>query len=99
MEKNIHRDFVFLISFFFIKIKKNKLLKHTKQQTITIKTRRIRPAIAPTNGTQSGKRGILIVSGRLANSAGVVALNIKYYFIFLSNKILFTVALSLSVDV
>jgi len=42
-----------------------------------MKTRRIRPAIAPTNGTQSGKRGTIILSGRLANSAGVVALNIK----------------------
>jgi len=48
-----------------------------------MKTRRIRPAIAPTNGTQSGKRGILIVSGRLANSAGVVALNIKEIFLII----------------
>jgi hypothetical protein len=49
-------------------------VKHTRQQTITIKTRRIRPAIAPTNGTHSGKRGTVIVSDRFANSAGVVAL-------------------------
>jgi hypothetical protein len=54
---------------------KEILNEHTKQQTITMKTRRIRPAIAPTNGTQSGKRGI--TSDRVANSAGVVALNIK----------------------
>ncbi len=49
-------------------------IKHTKQQTITMKTRRIRPAIAPTNGTQRGKRGTLAESVRLRNSAGVVAL-------------------------
>jgi hypothetical protein len=47
--------------------------KHTKQQTIMMNTRRIRPAIAPTNGTHRGKRGILFLSDRLANSAGVVA--------------------------
>jgi len=34
--------------------------------------RRIRPAIAPTNGTHRGKRGTIILSDRLANSAGVV---------------------------
>jgi hypothetical protein len=48
-----------------------------------MKTRRIRPAIAPTNGTQSGKRGTIILSGRLANSAGVVALNIKEIFLII----------------
>jgi hypothetical protein len=50
---------------------------------MTIKTRRIRPAIAPTNGTQSGKRGTIILSDRFANSAGVVALTktkqLKFY--------------------
>ncbi len=58
----------------FIERKLSFNVEHTKQQTITIKTRRIRPAIAPTNGTQSGKRGTTILSDRLANSAGVVAL-------------------------
>jgi hypothetical protein len=47
--------------------------RRTKQQTITTKTRRIRPAIAPTNGTQSGKRGTIVLSDRSAYSAGVVA--------------------------
>lgn len=48
-------------------------MEHTKQQTMTMKIRRISPAIAPTNGTQRGKRGTTSLSDRLANSAGVVA--------------------------
>ncbi len=64
-----------------------------------MKTRRISPAIAPTNGTQSGKRGI--TSDRVANSAGVVALNIIHRNLFFSIQLTFyfTVALSLCVDV
>jgi hypothetical protein len=63
-----------------------------------MKTRRISPAIAPTNGTQSGKRGI--TSDRVANSAGVVALNITNRNLFsIQLTFHFTVALSLCVDV
>ena len=58
----------------FLIEKENYQCKHTKQQTITINTRRIRPAMAPTNGTQRGRRGIISLFDRLANSAGVVAL-------------------------
>ena len=56
-------------------IRNNDLVKieRTKQQTMTMKTKRIKPAMAPTNGTQRGKRGTTSLSDRLANSAGVVA--------------------------